>query len=85
MGAASVVLLKNERNALPLGKKDRTVVLIGSDAGPGSAGPNEFADRVRLIFESIIATNRCFLLFREAQMVFLLWDGVQEQSISLIL
>jgi beta-glucosidase len=48
LGAASAVLLKNERGALPLGKKDRTISLIGSGAGPGTAGPNEFADRVRL-------------------------------------
>ena len=47
LGAASAVLLKNERGALPLGKKDRTITLIGSGAGPGRAGPNEFADRVR--------------------------------------
>ena len=47
LGAASVVLLKNERGALPLGKKDRRIALIGSDAGPGMAGPNEFAVQVR--------------------------------------
>ena len=47
LGAASAVLLKNEFNALPLGKKDRTIALIGSGAGPGIAGPNEFVDRVR--------------------------------------
>ncbi|KAF8958580.1 glycoside hydrolase family 3 protein [Flammula alnicola] len=44
LGAASAVLLKNE-GALPLGKKDRSIVLIGSGAGPGKAGPNEFADQ----------------------------------------
>ncbi|KAF9451014.1 glycoside hydrolase family 3 protein [Macrolepiota fuliginosa MF-IS2] len=44
IGAASIVLLKNERNALPL-KKPRSLVLIGSDAGPGRAGPNEFSDQ----------------------------------------
>lgn len=43
IGAASTVLLKNERNALPL-KKPRSLVLIGSDAGPGRAGPNQFSD-----------------------------------------
>ena len=47
LGAASAVLLKNEYGALPLGKKERTIALIGSDAGPGRAGPNEFADDVR--------------------------------------
>ncbi|KAF8809832.1 glycoside hydrolase family 3 protein [Phlegmacium glaucopus] len=43
LGAASAVLLKNKHGALPLGKKDRTITLIGSGAGPGRAGPNEFA------------------------------------------
>jgi len=47
LGAASTVLLKNERGALPLGKKDRSIVLVGSGAGPGKAGPNQFADQVR--------------------------------------
>jgi hypothetical protein len=54
LGAASVVLLKNERGALPLGKKDRTITLIGSDAGPGMAGPNQFADRVRWYLKALI-------------------------------
>ncbi|KDR78187.1 hypothetical protein GALMADRAFT_94735 [Galerina marginata CBS 339.88] len=45
LGAASAVLLKNEKGALPLGKKDRSIVLIGSGAGPGKAGPNEFSDQ----------------------------------------
>jgi beta-glucosidase-like glycosyl hydrolase len=39
MGAASTVLLKNKNNALPL-NKPRSLVLIGSDAGPGKVGPN---------------------------------------------
>jgi beta-glucosidase len=40
--AASIVLLKNVNDALPL-RKPRTLVLIGSDAGPARvAGPNEF-------------------------------------------
>ena len=43
IGAASIVLLKNKKGALPL-KKPRSLVLIGSDAGPGHAGPNEFPD-----------------------------------------
>ncbi|KAF8200297.1 glycoside hydrolase family 3 protein [Pholiota molesta] len=45
LGSASAVLLKNERGVLPLGKKDRSIVLIGSGAGPGKAGPNEFSDQ----------------------------------------
>ncbi|KAF9476635.1 glycoside hydrolase family 3 protein [Pholiota conissans] len=45
LGAASAVLLKNEKNVLPLGKKDRSIVLIGSGAGPGKAGPNQFSDQ----------------------------------------
>ncbi|KII90196.1 glycoside hydrolase family 3 protein [Plicaturopsis crispa FD-325 SS-3] len=44
MGAASTVLLKNERGALPL-SSPRSLVLIGSDAGPGKQGPNEFSDQ----------------------------------------
>jgi beta-glucosidase-like glycosyl hydrolase len=40
--AASIVLLKNVNNALPL-KHPRRLVLIGSDAAPAHiAGPNEF-------------------------------------------
>ena len=50
LGAASTVLLKNERGVLPLGKKDRSIVIVGSDAGPGIAGPNQFADQVRFSF-----------------------------------
>ncbi|KAG2356919.1 glycoside hydrolase family 3 protein [Suillus spraguei] len=41
IGAAGTVLLKNENGALPL-NKPRNLVLIGSDAGPGKSGPNEF-------------------------------------------
>ncbi|GLB44238.1 putative glycoside hydrolase family 3 protein [Lyophyllum shimeji] len=44
IGAASTVLLKNINNALPL-KKPRSIVLIGSDAGPGKIGPNQFGDQ----------------------------------------
>ncbi|RDB23963.1 putative beta-glucosidase L [Hypsizygus marmoreus] len=44
IGAASTVLLKNVRGALPL-KKPRSIVLIGSDAGPGKIGPNQFGDQ----------------------------------------
>ncbi|KAK0185894.1 glycoside hydrolase family 3 protein [Armillaria mellea] len=43
VGAASTVLLKNVGGALPL-KKPRSLVLIGTDAGPGRVGPNGFAD-----------------------------------------
>lgn len=45
IGAAGTVLLKNTRGALPL-NKPRNIVLIGSDAGPGRIGPNEFTDQV---------------------------------------
>ncbi|KAG6849373.1 hypothetical protein H0H93_008977 [Arthromyces matolae] len=44
IGAASIVLLKNENDALPL-NKPRSILLAGSDAGPGKIGPNEFADQ----------------------------------------
>lgn len=44
IGAASTVLLKNVKGALPL-KKPRSLVLIGNDAGPGRAGPNQWADQ----------------------------------------
>ncbi len=53
LGSASAVLLKNERGVLPLGKKDRSIVLIGSGAGPGMAGPNEFSDQVCFIWAVI--------------------------------
>ena len=43
MGAASTVLLKNVNNALPL-NKPRSILLAGSDAGPGTIGPNQFSD-----------------------------------------
>ncbi|KAJ6051081.1 hypothetical protein N7460_001615 [Penicillium canescens] len=38
-GASSTVLLKNERNALPL-RKPRNIVIAGNDAGPLTQGPN---------------------------------------------
>ncbi|KAK7681535.1 hypothetical protein QCA50_015267 [Cerrena zonata] len=44
IGAASAILLKNEKNALPL-KKPKNIVLIGNDAGPALRGPNNFLDR----------------------------------------
>ncbi|KAG7100012.1 hypothetical protein E1B28_001799 [Marasmius oreades] len=39
IGAASVVLLKNVRGALPL-NKPRSLILVGRDAGPSVIGPN---------------------------------------------
>jgi beta-glucosidase-like glycosyl hydrolase len=49
MGAASTVLLKNVNGALPLkrgdGKKGMSLALLGSDAGPGRVGPNQFSDQ----------------------------------------
>jgi beta-glucosidase len=47
IGAASTVLLKNEKGALPL-VQPGTVALIGSDAGPSIRGPNWFQDRAGL-------------------------------------
>ncbi|KAJ8503282.1 hypothetical protein ONZ45_g10999 [Pleurotus djamor] len=44
IGAASIVLLKNINNTLPL-QKPRSILLAGSDAGPGRIGPNEFRDQ----------------------------------------
>ncbi|KAI5120132.1 hypothetical protein M0805_001900 [Coniferiporia weirii] len=43
IGAASTVLLKNKNETLPL-QKPRSLVLIGSDAGPSPGGPNQFSD-----------------------------------------
>ncbi|TFK27278.1 extracellular beta-glucosidase [Coprinopsis marcescibilis] len=54
LGAASIVVLKNEKGALPLGRHDRpegrkeaerSIFLAGSNAGPGRGGPNLFSDR----------------------------------------
>ncbi|KAH7912075.1 family 3 glycoside hydrolase [Hygrophoropsis aurantiaca] len=44
IGAAGTVLLKNERGALPL-DKPRSLVMVGSDAGPPTSGPNEYVDQ----------------------------------------
>ncbi|KAH7104209.1 glycoside hydrolase superfamily [Auriculariales sp. MPI-PUGE-AT-0066] len=44
IGAASTVLLKNTNNALPLAKP-ASIAVIGSHAGPNSAGPNACTDR----------------------------------------
>jgi beta-glucosidase-like glycosyl hydrolase len=47
IGSASTVLLKNTHGVLPLGKgrgKVRSLVLVGSDAGPPKMGPNTYAD-----------------------------------------
>jgi beta-glucosidase len=59
IGAASTVLLKNTDEALPL-KKPRSIVLVGSDAGPGKVGPNEFADQVwsQFLFRIFVFTYR---------------------------
>ncbi|KAI0404102.1 glycosyl hydrolase family 3 N terminal domain-containing protein [Xylaria palmicola] len=45
MGAKSVVLLKNERNALPL-KKPASIAIIGEDAQDNPNGPNACVDRI---------------------------------------
>ncbi|KDN35961.1 hypothetical protein RSAG8_11172, partial [Rhizoctonia solani AG-8 WAC10335] len=44
MGAASTILLKNSKGALPL-KKPVSLAAIGSDAAPPLRGPNGFTDR----------------------------------------
>ncbi|KAI0094594.1 glycoside hydrolase family 3 protein [Irpex rosettiformis] len=44
IGAASTVLLKNERNALPL-RAPKSVAVIGSGAGANPDGPNGCSDR----------------------------------------
>jgi len=44
IAAASIVLLKNTGDALPL-KKPRSIAVIGSDAAPPMRGPNGFPDR----------------------------------------
>lgn len=41
IGAASTVLLKNLKQALPL-KAPRSIGIIGNGAGPGSRGPNGY-------------------------------------------
>ncbi|KAI7260095.1 glycoside hydrolase family 3 protein [Hortaea werneckii] len=40
LGAASTVLLKNERNTLPLSGHERLTAVFGEDAGDNPAGPN---------------------------------------------
>ncbi|KAJ3747013.1 glycoside hydrolase family 3 protein [Lentinula detonsa] len=45
MGAASTVLLKNVRGALPLTGRERGLFMAGSDAGPADIGPNKFVDQ----------------------------------------
>jgi len=44
MGAAGTVLLKNVNGTLPL-LQPRSLVLVGSDAGPAKKGPNGHSDR----------------------------------------
>ncbi|KAK7034732.1 hypothetical protein VNI00_012139 [Paramarasmius palmivorus] len=48
IGSASIVLLKNKDNALPLSGKERSILLAGSDAGPASIGPNRFLNHAGL-------------------------------------
>lgn len=43
IGAKSTVLLKNVNGSLPL-RAPRSVILIGSDAGPPRRGPNGYPD-----------------------------------------
>jgi beta-glucosidase len=66
MGAASTVLLKNKNHTLPL-KKPRSLVLIGSDAGPGKiGGPNQFADQVRIpLFLALIMDSNSMPIGRQ--------------------
>lgn len=46
IGAASTVLLKNTKNALPINfSKVKNLAIIGSDAGPNPDGPNSCGDR----------------------------------------
>ncbi|KAJ6578318.1 beta-glucosidase, partial [Mycena capillaripes] len=46
IGAASTILLKNTKNALPLSVKNlKRVAILGSDAGPNPDGPNGCTDR----------------------------------------
>jgi beta-glucosidase-like glycosyl hydrolase len=53
--AASAILLKNVKGTLPL-KSPRSLVLIGSDAGPAHlAGPNEFNNQAGV--DGILATG----------------------------
>jgi beta-glucosidase-like glycosyl hydrolase len=42
--ADSIVVLKNFNNTLPL-RSPKQIGVFGSDAGPGSGGPNQFSDR----------------------------------------
>lgn len=44
LGAASIVLLKNSNNTLPL-TNPSTIAIIGSDAAPNPSGPNSCTDR----------------------------------------
>ena len=45
IGAASTVLLKNTKNALPLTGRNRMTAVFGEDAGSNRRGPNGCADR----------------------------------------
>ncbi|ESK85620.1 glycoside hydrolase family 3 protein [Moniliophthora roreri MCA 2997] len=46
IGAASIVLLKNENNGLPLTGGERSILLAGSDAAPPLYGATMFADQL---------------------------------------
>ena len=45
VGSASIVLLKNVNNVLPLTGREKLTAVIGEDAGPNIYGPNGCADR----------------------------------------
>ena len=45
IGAASTVLLKNVKNALPLSGKEKLTAVFGNDAGDNPNGPNGCGDR----------------------------------------
>ncbi|KAI7329200.1 glycoside hydrolase family 3 protein [Hortaea werneckii] len=45
LGAASTVLLKNEKNTLPLSGHERLTAVFGEDAGDNPAGPNGCRNR----------------------------------------
>ena len=72
IGAASTVLLKNVGGALPL-RNTRTIVLIGSDAGTGTIGPNAFADQGGVD----VSRHDCYLLppFHNVPRGHLRWVG----------
>ena len=48
IGAASVVILKNDNNTLPLKPSLQTLALIGNQACPPQLGPNGYNNRAGL-------------------------------------